>query len=175
MNFFNQHQLKYQHQQHFIFLIDLCTSGLSSEKEFDLFNEEFRIMGNFKNTFCQIIDSRVVFLILEFQKHHNASDNDVFSFTPTKFDGPNYSHKRDVINFILEAYYLILVMDKTVDTTNQSNNLIRYSVNHGIGEDEVMRLTLCFEELLVDSLSGIYDIKEVDFYQISERVILQYS
>lgn len=167
MNFFTKHKDKVNAKKHFEFLLNLCILTIENEHDAKLYLGEYQRYGNWKNTFNNNFDDRLTFWIKQIALHHNAADSEVYSMPNEKIPlGPDYSDSKQIFKLILEAFFIILILDDTYDITKQLQNLSSYAKRNGIQTAALNNILQAFQEIIKTRDCYRTDIRKIDFYPI---------
>jgi len=166
MNFFSKHKESTNRKKHFEFLINLCLLTIDNEYVAKQFILELKNNGNFKYGFKDNFDPRITFWIEQFALKHKATDVEVYGFPSEQIpSGPDYSDWKELYTFILEAFFIILILDDITDISKQLQNLNSYSKQKGFTTSSINNILQNFQDLIKTNDCYFTDIRQLDFYE----------
>lgn len=171
MNFFSKHKENTNRKKHFEFLLNLCILTIDDQKDVEQFLLDFQKNGNWKQSFKDYFDPRITYWVEHFALKHNATDVEVYGFPSEQIpSGPDYSDWREIYSFILEAFFLILILDDISDISKQLQNLNSYSKQKGFTTSSLNNILQIFQDLIKTYDCYYTDIRELDFYKTASIV-----
>lgn len=171
MDFFDKNNEFTQKKMHLEYILNQCLMNLN-EQEAHIMQNDIKQNGNYHKSFFELIDVRISFWISEFIDYHEIDYKDVFSIPNEVPPGPKYVNKLDQFEFILEAFFIMLIIqDKYGDIRPLIHNLNTYAKNNLINIDKLNEVLVFFQNTLKQDIFYSNDIRKLALRKVIKDTI----